>query len=56
MLAGVTHTHVHTHTHTHTHTHVRNWRSIQPNLDCNYPVPKDLAPIGIRIGAKSIVI
>ena len=27
---------------------------IQPNLDCNYPFPIELAPIGIPISIKSI--
>ena len=27
----------------------------KPNLDCNYPFPIDLAPIGSPFGAKSII-
>ena len=28
--------------------------SMEPNLDCNYTFPIDLAPNGLPVGAKSI--
>ena len=37
-----------------THGDISESCKSNPNLDCNYDFPIDLAPIGITIGAESI--